>query len=396
MKRPYRWKLALLALGVLAVLAWFGWRQLRATPPLPAEKIIRVERGDIARSVVAIGQIEARTKVEVKSKANGILEALLVDVGDTVREGQVLAELDKENLRAQVREASATLDAEQANLNLALATQTRAKAEAANPALPFAEREFRRVEDLFQQQIASRQALEDAQRAYEVARNQQELLAANLTMAEAGIQQAHARVAAAQAALDRAQENLRYATIRSPLDGLVLSRETEVGDAVSSILNLGSAATRIMTLGDLSTVYVKGEIDEADVGRIQVGLPVRTLVESFPDEKFAGTVTRVAPMGREQNNVTTFEVRVSIANPQGRLRVNMSANAEVVLEERRQALLIPESALTYDKDRKAFVQRLDPSARPGFRRVAVEVGISNGLKAEIRSGLSETDSVVLP
>jgi HlyD family secretion protein len=395
-KRRPRWRIGLVALAALMVGIPVLLRAIRPTPSIPKEKIVAVQRGDIARSVVAIGRVEPRSKVEVKSKANGIIRALLVDLGDTVEEGQILAELDKENLQARVREAQATLQAEDANLSVAKASETRARVEADNPALKFARRELERIQALSEQGVASQQDLDDAQRSYETAENRQRLLEADVTRAAALVTQAQARVAAAQAALDRAQENLRYASIRSPIAGIVLTRDTEVGDAVSSILNLGSAATLIMTLGDLSTVYVEGEVDEADVGPVKPELPVRTTVESFPEESFSGTVTRVGPMGRERNNVTTFEVRVSISNPEGRLRVNMSANAEIILEEHREVLLIPEGALRYDRDRQASVQLLDPGAAEGSRSVAVQVGISNGRLAEILSGLEEKDSVVLP
>jgi len=395
-KRRPKWRIGLVVLVVLAVGIPVLLRTMRPAPTIPSEKIVAVQRGEIARSVVAIGRVEPRSKVELKSKANGIIQALLVDVGDTVEEGQILAELDKENLQAQVREAQATLQAEDANLSVAVASGTRARVEADNPELKFARRELQRIQALSEQGVASQQDLDDAQRKSETAENRQQLLEADVTRASALVSQAHARVAATQAALDRAEENLRYASIRSPITGLVLTRDTEVGDAVSSILNLGSAATLIMTLGDLSTVYVEGEVDEADVGPVTSALPVRTTVESFPDESFSGTVTRVGPMGRERNNVTTFEVRVSISNPDGRLRVNMSANAEIILEEHRDVLLIPEGALRYDRDRQASVQLLDPDAPEGSRAVAVKVGISNGRLAEVLSGLEEMDSVVLP
>ena len=371
-------------------------KALRRPKPIPADKIVRVERGDIARSVVAIGQVEPFSKVEVKSKANGIIQTLRVDAGDEVTEGQILAELDKENVRAQVRESKATLDGEEANLQVAISTEARARIEAVNPELEFARRDLERIEALFEQKVASPQALDDARKAYELAQNRRQLLAATAESAAAQVVQARARVAAARAALDRAEENLSYASIRSPIQGVVLARPTEVGDAVSSILNLGSAATLIMILGDMRSVYVKGEVDEADVGKIRVGLPVRTTVESFPGESFTGTLTRIAPIGREVNNVTTFEVRVSIANPQGRLRVNMSANAEIVLEERKGVLLIPEAALLYDRGTNTSVQLRDERAPAGFRKVGVRVGISNGQRTEVLDGVSESDAVVLP
>ena len=392
-----RWALGVGA--VVVVLIGAGWlvaAWLGKPKPVPPEKIVRVERGDIARSVVAVGRIEPLSKVEVKSKANGIIQNLSVDVGDKVAEGQILAELDKEYLEAQVRGTRAGKDGEEANLQVAIAAEARARIEAENPELKFALREFERVKTLFAGKIASSQALDDADKNHEVSANRQQLLAAAARSATALVTQAHARVAAAQAALERAEEDLRNATIRSPIKGLVLTRDREVGDAVSSILNLGSAATLIMTLGDLSSVYVEGQVDEADVGKIRVSLPVRTTVESFSGESFEGTVTRIAPIGRQRDNVTTFDVRVSIANPQGKLRVNMTANAEIILEDRKHALLIPEAALIREKDGKAFVQKRDASVKAGFLKVPVKIGISNGQRTEVLAGLSEGQELVLP
>src|SRR5499425_760600 len=211
---------------LLAALAGTG--AFSKKKPISPEKIVKPERGDIARSVVARGKIEPLSKVEVKSKANGIIQALLVDVGDSVKEGQILAELDKEDLQAQVRGARATLEAEQANQQAAMAAEAKARIEAANPELEFARRDYERAQGLFKEKIASQQQLDDASRAYEVARNRQQLLEAGVQSAAAQIEQARARVAAAKAALDRAEENLRYSTIRAPIAGIVLSRPTEV------------------------------------------------------------------------------------------------------------------------------------------------------------------------
>jgi HlyD family secretion protein len=392
-----RWAFGVVAVVVILIVAgWLAATWLGKPKPIPPEKLVRVERGDIARSVVAVGRIEPLSKVQVKSKANGIIQSLAVDVGDKVTEGQILAELDKEYLEAQVRGARAGKDGEEANLQVALAAEARARIEAENPELKFALREFERLKALFAGKIASQQALDEAEKNHEVSVNRQQLLAASARSAAALVTQARARVAAAQAAFERAEEDLRNATIRSPIKGVVLTRDREVGDAVSSILNLGSAATLILTLGDLSSVYVEGQVDEADVGKIRVGLPVRTTVESYSGESFGGTVTRIAPIGRPLDNVTTFEVRVSIANPQGRLRVNMTANAEIILEDRKNSLLIPEAALVREKDGKAFVQLREAPAKAGFRKVPVKAGISNGQRTEVLEGLSEGQELVLP
>jgi HlyD family secretion protein len=396
--KAVRSKLRIFILAGVLLLAGLGvgsavWKKPK---PIAAEKLVTIERGDVARSVVARGKIEPLSKVEIKSKANGIIKALMVDVGDTVTEGQILAELDKEDLAAQVRGAKAALDGETANLQAAITAQAKARIEAANPELQFARRDYERARGLFRDKIASQQQLDDAERAYEVSQNHQQLLDAAVKSAAAQIEQAQAGVAAAKAALDRAEENLSYATIRAPITGVVLVRDTEVGDAVSSILNLGSAATLIMTLGDMSSVYIKGEVDEADIGKTDCGQRVRTKVEAFPNESFEGTVKRIAPMGKEQNNVTTFEVRVTISNPEGKLRVKMTANAEIVLEEHKNVLLVPEAALVYDKDKNASVQVLDYSAKQSWRKVPLKVGISNGQRTEVAEGLKEGDKLVLP
>lgn len=151
-----------------------------------------------------------------------------------------------------------------------------------------------------------------------------------------------------------------------------------------------------MTLGDVSSVYIKGDVDEADIGKASSGQRVRTKVESFPNESFEGVVKRIDPMGKELNNVTTFEVRVTISNPQGKLRANMTANAEIVLEERKDVLLVPEAALVYDKDKNASIQLLDLKARPGWRKVPLKTGISNGQRTEVAEGIKASDKLVLP
>jgi HlyD family secretion protein len=179
------------------------------------------------------------------------------------------------------------------------------------------------------------------------------------------------------------------------MDGLILSRDVEIGDAVSSILVLGSQATLVMTLGDVGDVYVLGKVDEADIGKVFIGQPARIVVESFKDRKFEGKVTKISPLGVEKDNVTTFEVRVSIRNPGGELKANMTANAEVILEEKKDVLLVREGAVVYDKDRKPSVEVPDAAAETGRRKVAVTLGISNGIKAEVLSGVKAGEKVIL-
>jgi HlyD family secretion protein len=243
--------------------------------------------------------------------------------------------------------------------------------------------------------VVSTSALEDAQKNYELALNKQNVSKAQLLVLRAKVAQAQGQLAKDRANLAQLEEQLSYTDIESPLDGVVLSRDVEMGDAVSSILVLGSSATLVMTLGDISEVYVKGKVDESDIGRVYLGQPARIKVESFKDKTFNGKVTKISPMGVEKDNVTTFEVRVSINNPGGELKAEMTANAEIILEEHKNVLQIPEGALIYDKDKKASVEIPDPKEKDGKKKLAVNIGISNGAKTELLGGMKEGDQVVL-
>jgi len=358
-------------------------------------KLAKVEKGDLAKSVVATGKVTPIVKVEVKSKASGIVKKLLVDYGDRVKKGQLLAQLDKIEIEAQVEQSRAALEAAQANLKSTQADLERAKVDAEGPDVPLLKRAYDRANGMAKDGIVSASALDDAQKNYELALNKQNVSKAQVTVLRAKIAQAQAQVAQDQANLKQLEEQLSYTDIVSPIDGIVLSRDVQMGDAVSSILVLGSSATLVMTLGDTSEVYVKGKVDESDIGKVYIGQPARIKVESFKDKTFDGKVTKISPMGVEKDNVTTFEVRVSIQNPGGELKAEMTANAEIILEEHKNVLQIPEGAILYDKDKKASVEVPDPNGKEGKRKLAVNIGISNGAKTELLSGLKEGDQVVL-
>jgi HlyD family secretion protein len=367
----------------------------RGGTKIDSSKLAKVEKGDLAKSVVATGKIEAITKVEVKSKASGIVEKLLVDYGDTVKKGQILAELDKEEILAQVNQQKASLEAAEANARAAEADLERAKYDAEGPDVPTLKRAYERAQQMAKDGVVSASALDDAQRNYELAVNRQQLGKANVISAGAKVKQAQAQVSQAKAQLAEKEEEYRNSTIVAPIDGVVLSRDVEVGDAVSSILILGSSATLVMTLGDTREVYVKGKVDESDIGRVYIGQPARIKVESYKDRTFSGKVTKISPMGVEKDNVTTFEVRVSIDNSKGELKSQMTANAEIIQEEHKGILIVPEASLIYDKDRKASVEVPDPAGKDGKKKIPVAVGISNGSKTELLSGLKEGQQVVL-
>lgn len=382
----------------VAVLAGAGAAVRAALKPdnkIDPSKIAKVERGDIARVVVATGKIEPRAIVEVKSKASGIVKNIYVNYGDTVRAGQVLAELDKEELEARVREARANLQAAQALEESAAATLERNKVEAEGPDLPFLRSAMERAQRMLNEKLVAKNTVEEAEKAYQLALNRQSAAIRALAVSRAEITRARAQVAQAKAVLERAEEDLRNSTIVSPIDGLVLSRNVEVGNAVSSILVLGSQATPLFILGDISDVFVRGKVDQADIGKVYLGQPARIVVESFRDRKFEGKVYRISPYGVEKDNVTTFEVQVSIHNPGRELKANMSANAEIILEEKKNVLLVPEAAVVYDKDRKPAVEVPDAAQEKGRRKAAVKLGISNGIKTELLNGLEEGSQVIL-
>jgi len=389
----------LIIIGVVAgaVLLCVGavYAFTRGGTKIDPSKLGKVERGDLAKSVVATGKVTPITKVEVKSKASGIVKKLLVDAGDRVKKGQLLAQLDKVEIEAGVEQSRAALQAAEANLSSSEADYDRAKVDAEGPDVPLLKRAYDRALGMAKDGVVSVSALDDAQKNYELALNKQNVAKAQVTVLKAKIAQARAQVGQDQANLKQLDEQLSYTDIQSPLEGVVLSRDVELGDAVSSILVLGSSATLVMTLGDTSEVYVKGKVDESDIGKVYLGQPARIKVESFKDKTFSGKVTRISPMGVEKDNVTTFEVRVSISNPGGELKAEMTANAEIILDEHKNVLQIPEGAILYDKDKKASVEVPDPRAKEGKKKIAVNIGISNGAKTELLSGLKEGDQVVL-
>jgi HlyD family secretion protein len=382
---------------ILIVAAMVGFTKVNSKPPtVDASSLVAIERENIARSVVATGVVEPiSNRIEIRSKASGIVKKANVDVGDRVIPDQVLVELDRDQLLAQLREAEANLQAAKADVIAAGAELDRGRILAEEYDVELAEANHRRSERLFKDKLISKADFDATKGRLEEALNRQRAASASIAVTEASIVQKEARVAQIQAVVDRISEELKYTSIRSPIHGLVLSREVEIGSAVSSILSMGAGATNVMVLGDMNDVYVRGQVNESDIGMVSVGLPTRITVETYKDRMFHGEVNKIAPLGVKNNNVTNFEVRVSVENPEGLLLANMSANAEIILEEHRDVLTIPEGALIFDSDQKSYVEVPDIASETGRRRISVEVGISTGTRAEILSGLDEGTKVIL-
>jgi HlyD family secretion protein len=365
------------------------------TTKFEPSQLAKAELGDIARSVVATGKVQPITKVEVKSKASGIVTRLDTDINANVKQGQVLAQLDQQEILDQVAAQKAQLAAAESNARAAAASIQYDRVNAEAPDLPMYKNTYERNLAMSKQGLVPQQSLDDAQQKYLAAANTRDKAVSQISVDTSKLRQAEAQVAQNQASLKQLEEQLSYTTITSPMDGTILSRDVEIGDAVSSILVLGSTATLVMTIGDTSQVYVQGKVDESDIGKVYLGQAARIKVESFKDKTFEGKVTKIAPLGVEKDNVTTFEVRVSIDNPGGELKANMTANAEILLEEHKNVLTVPEQAVLYDKDRNASVEIPDPKAKNGRRKVDIKAGISNGTKTEVLAGLKPDDTVIL-
>lgn len=395
-KQSRKW-LVLLLFAILIPAAIVIFAQMNPEPPtVDPASIRKVEKGSIARSVVATGVVEPiSNRIEIRSKASGIVKRIHADVGDRVVAGQILVELDRDQLLAQLREAEANLEAARADVVSVQAEIERNRILAEEHDVRLARANHRRSAELFEQNLLPGADFDITRGRLEEALNRQRAAAAAVEVAEAALVQRKARVSQVQAVADRIGEELEYTSIRSPIRGIVLSRDIETGSAVSSILTMGAGATRVMVLGDMNDVYVRGRVNEIDIGKIRTGLPARITVETYKDRVFHGEVYKIAPLGVEWNNVTSFEVRVSVENPEGLLLANMSANAEIILEEHQDALTIPEGAVLFDLDRKTYVEIHDPAGKNGRRRVEFEMGISTGIKAEVLSGLEEGMQVIL-
>ena len=392
-KKFWIW-LSVIAVVVLAA-AGAGVAFLVKGASIDPNRIAKVTKGDVARSVVATGKIQPITKVEVKSKASGIVEKLYVDINNKVTKGQPLAQLDQQEIVAQVDAQKAQLASAEANVTSYEANIEQDKVNAAAPDLPMYKATLDRNLEMKKEGLVSQQVLDDANKEYLAALTRRDSAKAQIGVDNAKLKQARAQVLQSQASLQQLEEQLGYTTIVAPMDGVILSRDVEIGDAVSSILVLGSTATLVMTEGDINQVYVQGKVDEADIAHVYMSQPARIKVESFRDRFFTGKVTKIAPLGVEKDNVTTFEVRVSIDNPGGELKANMTANAEILLDEHKGVLTVPENAVSYDNQKNATVQVPDSKQKDGYRTIPVKVGLSNGSVTEIVSGLKEGQQVVL-
>jgi len=340
-----------------------------------------IERGNIAKTVVATGKIESLYKAEIKSKIGGLVKQFFVEEGDLVRVGQKLVEVIPGTTPVEM-------------------VQARSSVKIAAYEKDVAEKRYRREKELLQNNLISPNDFDKAAVNYFSTKARFYAAMAQMRVLEQGsnVSSLANEIELTQEDKDEIEKETREAlasmTIIAPIEGIVLSRDTDKG---SAIIPMSSAfgGTVIMTLADISEKHFYGDVDEADIGKVSHGQPTRIFVEAFADKHYTAKLTHISPMGREQDDIVNFTIRAIIEDPEGELNVGMSADAEIILEENKDVLVVPEGAIHYDND-KTFVHLKDTLIEEGFRKVEIEKGVSDGIKTEVISGVEEGDVVILP
>lgn len=364
-------------IGVV-VLAGGGAFLLRGTaevdPAAEASGAV-VRRGTLVERASATGTVEPDVFVEIKPRGSGEVVAVLVEEGQAVKAGAVLLQLDPTEREEDLRAAEAALAQAEARQREAEATVAVARAESEEARARAAVRQRGAAQGLL-----PTEERREADSAARVART-------TVTLREAQVAAAAADVATARLRVQTAQRLLAEMTIKAPVDGTILNVAVERGSVVASgITNIGGG-TAVLTMADLSTLLVVGQVDEAHIGRVAEGQEVAVRVDAFPDRTFAGRVRRVSPLGTALNNVVTFPIEVAVADEDAHLlRPGMSADVEVIIGREADALLLPVTALR-SRGRERFVVLAS-----GERRT-VQVGATDGTDIVVRDGLAEGDRV---
>lgn len=374
----------IVALVIIAFSYW-GWAKWQAVQKQKsAYQTAKVLKGEIIQTVTATGTLQPVTTIQVGSQVSGTIKARYVDYNSVVKKGDIMAQIDPELFKAQLAQAKA---------NLASAKSNVVKAEADVLA---AQRNWDRNKQLFETGAVSAMDRDNAQTGLEAA--------------QAGLEAAKSAVEQFRASLVSAQTNLNYTTIRAPISGVVISRNVEAGQTVASSF---ATPTLFLIADDLTKMQVQAAVDEADVGRVQVGQDSIFTVDSFPQRKFQGKVSQIYPSPVVQQNVVTYTTLVDVANNDKVLLPGMTANVSIITGKKENALLVPNAAFRVKlepatkESGRALGKELggDPKKPAGLFalwvladkkpvRKEVEVGLSNEQYTEILSGLKEGDEVI--
>lgn len=341
---------AIVAIGASAILFGGG---ANAAPGKYVFETVTVDKGDVARVISASGQVQPREKVEVGSEVSGKITAIFVDFNDRVTKNQVLAQVDPETFQNAVDQAQARLKQAQATVD-----NGRAAINRATVALDVAEKAYNRQKLLFNEQAISQQAWEQAEQTYINAQLALETEQVSLKSAIAGLDTARASVSDAVTKLERTK-------IRSPIDGVILSRKVEVGQTVQSSQSVAQFFT---VAADLSQIEIEAAVFESDIGGIDAGDPVVFTVDAFAGERFQGSVVQVQQLGVEQANVVMYTVVVNARNPNGKLLPGMTANVEITADRVADTLRIDFDATRFQPPKdllEAMPEQTGPGGGPG-------------------------------
>ena len=355
-----KWWIALAVIAVI-VIAWLLLSGGKKEETVSFDSA-KVENTNISTSITATGTIEPVTSVTVGTQVSGIVAKLYVDYNSVVRKGQVIAELDRTNLISELNAQKANLASAQSELN-------------------YRQANYNRYQTLYDKGLVSADEFENAKLQYLQAKEQ---------------------VASSKESVQRAQTNLGYATITSPIDGVVLSKSVEEGQTVAASFNTPELFTIAQDLTDMRVI---ADIDEADIGGVKEGQRVSFTVDAFPDDKFEGAVTQVRQQATTESNVVTYEVVISAPNKDLKLKPGLTANVTIFTLEKNNVLAVPAKALRFHPN-DALLQKgesIDDCegdhklwTKEGnvFKAHKVEVGTSNGVLTEITSGIAAGTEVL--
>jgi len=412
-RKRWLFTVALLALVAVGLSFWQPWQKTDAAPQY---RFAKIERGALSAAVSASGTLSALVTVQVGSQVSGLIKEIKADFNSPVKQDQVIARLDPETFESRVLQAEADLKAADSATEVARGTLSVRQAEVnkARIALDEALRNLERKRSLIAQGFLSAAELDTAQSAADTAREQLQLAQANAGVANAQVANAQALAGQRRAALNQARIELERTVIRSPVDGVVISRNVDVGQTVAASFQ---APVLFSIARDLRRMEVNVAVDEADVGRVQTGQKMRFTVDAFPGERFMAQVTQIRKAPQSNNNVVTYSVMATLDNPDLKLLPGMTASARILTEERKDVLILPNEALRFRPVQADGTPiKLEVRGReegPGIpgrvwvlkdgqpAPVSVRLGVSDGkntemLKGEIRQGaeiiLGQTES----
>ncbi len=382
---------------------------------LPADTYVAtIARGDLVHQVAAAGTVSSNLDIDIRCQASGEVIELPFDIGDQVKKGEVLLKLDPSDELVALREAQLTLDEDRSRLEVAKKTVRMAELDLATSTDKAAadvqmqkvrsenlRKKADRQGDLLAQKLASPEDYETAETDAASAEDdyqtaliaQRELVrqSVDLDSKREQVKQAEQQMELDQTAVDNANLQLTYTTVAAPQDGIISDLETQKGSIISSATSIVGGTT-VMTLSDLSRIFVLASVDEADVGGVELGQSCTITADAFPRRTFSGTVVRIAPQGESTRNVVTFEVKIEVTDDdKDLLRPEMSADVEIVEATKKNVVMAPMLSL-FDKDDKTWVTVVKDGSKNEDREV--EVGIDDGDNAEIISGLSAGDKVL--